>query len=231
MTSLLSAGEAINLTVQRAILGCDALAPEFAEADLSPVFKPDGTFDPSDEDYKALAKANFGGFKLTVDGLVNRPSALTLKDIRDLPSRTQITRHDCVEGWSAIGKWKGVPLAVVLDRAGMMPDARYVVLHCFDTMEQGLSGLVRLYSVSSADHPRQRPEHRGVSVRAHRYERDRLSAHICRLGAGVTLRLWSRQDSLSPAATRAAPRGALSQMFGVQRQAPRTVMRLTKPAW
>jgi DMSO/TMAO reductase YedYZ molybdopterin-dependent catalytic subunit len=70
-----------------------------------------GTFDPSDEDYKALAKANFGGFKLTVDGLVNRPSALTLKDIRDMPSRTQITRHDCVEGWSAIGKWKGVPLA------------------------------------------------------------------------------------------------------------------------
>ena len=110
MKSLLSAGEAINLTVQRAILGRDALAPEFAEADLSPVFKPDGTFDPSDEDYKALAKANFGGFKLTVDGLVNRPSALTLKDIRDMPSRTQITRHDCVEGWSAIGKWKGVPL-------------------------------------------------------------------------------------------------------------------------
>ena len=65
MKSLLSAGEAINLTVQRAILGRDALAPEFAEADLSPVFKPDGTFDPSDEDYKALAKANFGGFKLT----------------------------------------------------------------------------------------------------------------------------------------------------------------------
>ncbi len=108
MKSLLSAGEAINLTVQRTILGRDALAPEFAEADLSPVFKPDGTFDPSDEDYKALAKANFGGFKLTVDGLVNRPSALTLKDIRDMPSRTQITRHDCVEGWSAIGKWKGV---------------------------------------------------------------------------------------------------------------------------
>ncbi len=62
-----------------------------------------------------------------------------------MPSRTQITRHDCVEGWSAIGKWKGVPLAPLLDRVGVKSEARYVVFHCFDTMEQGLAGPVKYY--------------------------------------------------------------------------------------
>ena len=62
-----------------------------------------------------------------------------------MPSRTQITRHDCVEGWSAIGKWKGVPLAALLDRVGVKSEARYVVFHCFDTMEQGLAGPVKYY--------------------------------------------------------------------------------------
>src|SRR6185312_4632033 len=62
-----------------------------------------------------------------------------------MPSRTQITRHDCVEGWSCIGKWKGVPLAALLDRVGVKDEARYVLFECFDTMEQGLAGPVKYY--------------------------------------------------------------------------------------
>jgi DMSO/TMAO reductase YedYZ molybdopterin-dependent catalytic subunit len=53
-----------------------------------------------------------------------------------MPSRTQITRHDCVEGWSAIGKWKGVPLASVLALARPTATARYVVFHCADPMDE-----------------------------------------------------------------------------------------------
>ena len=49
-----------------------------------------------------------------------------------MPTRTQITRHDCVEGWSAIGKWHGVPLRLLLDLAGLHPGARYIVFHCAD---------------------------------------------------------------------------------------------------
>jgi DMSO/TMAO reductase YedYZ molybdopterin-dependent catalytic subunit len=53
------------------------------------------------------------------------------------PRRTQITRHDCVEGWSAIGKWTGVPLKLVLDAAGLKTHARYIVFHCADKMGFG----------------------------------------------------------------------------------------------
>jgi len=154
--NILGLGEAINLKVQRAILGLDRLAPEFAEADLSPAFKANGTADPPDAEYKALAKKNFADFRLVVDGLVEKPAKLTLKELREMPSRTQITRHDCVEGWSCIGKWKGVPLAAILDRAGVKPNARYVAFHCADTMEAGLSGPVRYYEtidLVDARHP------------------------------------------------------------------------------
>ena len=73
-----------------------------------------------------------------------------------MPSRTQITRHDCVEGWSAIGKWKGVPLAAILDRVGVKAQARFVVFYCFDTMEEGAKGPVRYYEsidLVDARHP------------------------------------------------------------------------------
>jgi DMSO/TMAO reductase YedYZ molybdopterin-dependent catalytic subunit len=154
--SFIGLGEAINYKVQRALLGMDTLAAEFTEADLSPIFKPNGTFDPQDEDYKAFAAKNFTDFKLVVGGLVDRPVELTLQELRAMPSRTQITRHDCVEGWSAIGKWKGVPLAAILDRVGVKPDARFVVFFCFDTMEEGAKGPVRYYEsidLIDARHP------------------------------------------------------------------------------
>jgi DMSO/TMAO reductase YedYZ molybdopterin-dependent catalytic subunit len=153
--SIIGLGEAINYRIHRALLGSDTLAPEFTEADLSPIFKPNGSFDPQDEDYKALAAKRFADFKLAVGGLVDRPSELTLQELRAMPSRTQITRHDCVEGWSAIGKWKGVPLAAVLDRVGVKPEARYVVFFCFDTME-GEKSPVRYYEsidLVDARHP------------------------------------------------------------------------------
>ncbi|NEU12494.1 molybdopterin-dependent oxidoreductase [Methylobacterium sp. BTF04] len=133
----LKTGEDANLFVQRLLLTERSLAPEYAEADISPWFKPNGTEDPPDEDYKALSKGKFAKYHLEVDGLVEVPFKLSLAELRNLPARTQITRHDCVEGWSAIGKWAGVPLADILTRARLKPQARYVVFHCADTMDQG----------------------------------------------------------------------------------------------
>jgi DMSO/TMAO reductase YedYZ molybdopterin-dependent catalytic subunit len=72
-----------------------------------------------------------------VGGLVESPLRLSLADLRAMPSRTQITRHDCVEGWSAIGKWTGVPLREVLARARPRANARYVIFRCADPMEDG----------------------------------------------------------------------------------------------
>jgi len=133
----LKTGEDANLFVQRLLLTERTLAPEYAEADISPWFKPNGTEDPPDKAYKALVRRRFADYRLEVGGLVETPLKLSLAELRRLPSRTQITRHDCVEGWSAIGQWTGVPLADLLGQAKLKREARYVVFHCADTMEQG----------------------------------------------------------------------------------------------
>src|SRR5208282_2266767 len=62
---------------------------------------------------------------------------LTLAQLKAMPSRTQITRHDCVEGWSAIGQWSGASLGPMLTAAGLMPGARYIVFHCADELAPG----------------------------------------------------------------------------------------------
>lgn len=136
----LKTGEDANLFVHRLLTSDATLAPEYAESDISPWFKPNGTEDPPDKDYKALVKRKFADYRLEVGGLVEKRFKIGLADLRKLPARTQITRHDCVEGWSCIGKWTGVPLSDLLQRAVLKPNARYVVFHCADTMDQG-SGL------------------------------------------------------------------------------------------
>ena len=134
-------GEDANLHVQRLLLTPASLAREYPSSAVSAVFKPNGTVDPEDRDYRRLAAGQFAKYRLKVDGLVEHPQDLSLTDLRALPARTQITRHDCVEGWSCIGGWTGVPLAAILERAGLKPQARYVVFHCADTMEQAGGGL------------------------------------------------------------------------------------------
>ena len=138
------------------LLGGDALAPEFTAGDIRQGQKPNGTINPSDADYQTLASAGFADWRLQVVGAVERPLTFSLAELQAMPSRTQITRHDCVEGWSCIAKWTGVPLARVLDQARPMRDARFVVFHCMDTIERSLSGLVKYYEsidLRDAVHP------------------------------------------------------------------------------
>jgi DMSO/TMAO reductase YedYZ molybdopterin-dependent catalytic subunit len=134
---ILGSAERLSQRVQRLIGGEQPLAREYTEADLSPQFKSNGTSDPDDDDYQALAEKKFVDWRLEVDGLVQKPAKFSLEDLRAFPSRTQITRHDCVEGWSCIGKWKGAVLANVLRQVEPQPSARYLVFHCADPMENG----------------------------------------------------------------------------------------------
>ena len=133
----LQAGEDASKFVQRLLLTPQKMAQEFPESALSAHFKPNGSTDPSDAGYKALAAEKFASYRLKVSGLVENPFEISLDDIRALTARTQITRHDCVEGWSAIGKWKGPQLSQLLERAKLKPEARFVVFHCFDSMDEG----------------------------------------------------------------------------------------------
>lgn len=134
---VLESAETLTRTTQQAILTPDDLAREYPESELSKDFKANGSVDPQDPEYVTLAANGFADWTLAVDGLVDQPLSLSLGDLRAMPSRTQITRHDCVEGWSSIGKWKGVPLSAVLDRAGLKSSARYIVFHCADTLGRG----------------------------------------------------------------------------------------------
>ncbi|SEO68102.1 Oxidoreductase molybdopterin binding domain-containing protein [Luteibacter sp. UNC138MFCol5.1] len=133
---VLDSAEGVTRRVQRLLSPSTALAKEFTEADISPVFKANGSTLPDTPEYQALMRDHFAGYRLDVGGLVARPTQFSLDALRALGTRTQITRHDCVEGWSVIGKWTGTPLGVVLDHVQPRPDARYVVFHCFDHIEE-----------------------------------------------------------------------------------------------
>ena len=132
--SLLATVEDWNLGIQRAISKRTALAREFTLADISPTFRGNGSTNPGTPAYAAHVANGFADWRLVVDGLVDRPLALALAELKALEQRTQITRHDCVEGWSAIGQWTGVPLRDLLRAAGLRAEAKFVVFHCADLL-------------------------------------------------------------------------------------------------
>jgi DMSO/TMAO reductase YedYZ molybdopterin-dependent catalytic subunit len=129
---VLRSAEKLTMASQRLISPRDALAREYSAADLSPIFRSNGTAMPSTPEYAQHAAEHFANWRLTVDGLVARPLSIPLQTLRTLPHRTQITRHDCVEGWSAIGKWHGVQLWRLLEHAGLSMRAKFIVFHCAD---------------------------------------------------------------------------------------------------
>lgn len=146
----------LTYRAQRLLLRSDQLAPEFAASEIRQPMRPNGTISPQDADYMALANENFASWRLTVDGMVERPLRFSLDELRAMPSRTQITRHDCVEGWSCIAKWTGTPLSGVLEQARVKSQARYAVFSCLDTMEASVFGPVRYYEsidLVDARHP------------------------------------------------------------------------------
>jgi len=141
---IFSSHEGLTQATQRALIG-DRLAPEFTEADIRQGQRPNGSVDPDSAAYRQMAVAGFADYRLSVTGLVETPVSLSLAEIEALSSRTQITRHDCVEGWSCIAKWTGAPLGTVLNLAKPTLAARYAVFHCFDAIERSLAGEVLYY--------------------------------------------------------------------------------------
>src|SRR5262249_11919676 len=131
---ILDKAEALTYASQRALVSPQALAREYSDAEISKDFKANGSTEVDDEEYQALAANRFADWNLKVGGLVGQPLGLSLAELRAMPARTQITRHDCVEGWSCIGKWTGVPLKALLDKAELKPQARYIVFYCADDL-------------------------------------------------------------------------------------------------
>ncbi len=152
----LDSGETLTRRVQGMLAGPQALAREFTAADISKDFKANGTTAPDSDAYQALAASNFADWTLQIGGLVERPLSLSLADLRAAPARSQITRHDCVEGWSGIAQWRGARLGPLLSRAGLKPTARYIAFFCADTLELTLDGSGDYYetiAIADAFHP------------------------------------------------------------------------------
>ena len=144
LRALFASTEGLTMGAQRLLAG-DALAPEFSQADIRQGQRPNGSTNPDGAAYLGLKAAGFQDYKLQITGLVETPLSVSYADLKAMPSRTQITRHDCVEGWSCIAKWTGVPLGLVLDQAKLKLTARYALFHCYDAIEKSLSGEVFYY--------------------------------------------------------------------------------------
>ncbi len=134
------------------LIGTRGLAKEYRDADVNADFRVNGLATPTDATYAGLVAGDFRDYHLVVDGLVDRPQKLSLAALRAAGMQTHITRHDCVEGWSAIGKWRGVPLATVLALAQPKSNARYAIFRCQDRDESGTPYYESLDLVQAA-HP------------------------------------------------------------------------------
>lgn len=146
----------LTYRAQRALIGEQTLAREYSSSEIRQGMKPNGSNDPTTPEYLFLRMRDFADYKLKVTGMVERPLEFSLAELRNMPARSQITRHDCVEGWSCIAKWTGTQLGPILDMAGVKPQARFCVYHCFDNIQRTLSGDILYYESSDlvdAYHP------------------------------------------------------------------------------
>ena len=179
-TGLLGKVEDLTRGAQHIFAGPHTLAKEYSKADIAPVFRANDTLDPGTPDYKAHVATGFRNWRVTVEGLVDHPLSLSMERIRALPQRTQITRHDCVEGWSCIGEWSGPQLSLVLAAASPKPKARYAVFYCADPMTAEGDPTHYYYEsldLTEAMHPQ--------TILAHRLNGEKLAVQY---GAPVRLR-------------------------------------------
>ena len=146
--NILRMGDVLTYKAFRTLLPRPSLAREYSHADItsSPAI---GTWDPADPHqpaydaergsrYDRLRSAAFADWRLKIEGRVGRPRSFSLADLKAMPARTQITKHTCEEGWSAISEWTGVPLRSVLEAAGMLPSARFVNFFAYDNIAEGI---------------------------------------------------------------------------------------------
>ena len=136
--NILRMGDALTYSAHRALLPGQSLAKEYSRGDISS-FPATGTTNPGDpswqyysKDFAQLQKNAFSDWRLSVEGRVAKPGSYSISDLQQFPSRTQITRHTCEEGWTAIGEWTGVPLSSLLQDAGIFPSARFVNFYAYD---------------------------------------------------------------------------------------------------
>ena len=125
------AAELLADPVRRAVLGHLASNQHYSRADLSRFFWVNGR-PPKEPDYLDLAAGHFRDYRLVVGGLVEQPLALSLEELRALPRQVQITKHNCIQGWSGVAEWAGLPFRELLRQCRPLPSAGYAVIYAYD---------------------------------------------------------------------------------------------------
>ena len=116
--------------VRRALFGRIVPRPFYSKADVTPFFRANG-YPPDTKEYKDLLERNFIDWRLKVYGLVEKILDLSLADLRAMKKEIQITEHSCIQGWTAIGEWRGVPMSYIMSLCKPLPQARYVVFYSY----------------------------------------------------------------------------------------------------
>ncbi|MGD1093252.1 MAG: molybdopterin-dependent oxidoreductase [Bryobacteraceae bacterium] len=124
-------GETLTYATQRVLMSQHSMAREFNRSQISRVIPVSGD-PPKTEPFERLLAGSFADWRLTVDGMVARPSSFSLDEIQRFPSQSQITHQACEEGWSFIAEWTGVPLSYILNLVGVSPQAKFVAFFPFD---------------------------------------------------------------------------------------------------
>ena len=155
VNAILDRAEELDRRVRK-IIARKGLAQEFPESAISREFRANGSTNPANDAYQQLAANAFADYRLKIEGLVEQPLSLSLADLRQGSTRSQVTRHDCVEGWSCIAKWRGAVLGPILEQAKIKANARYIAFFCADSLEETLDGSGDYYEtidIEDAYHP------------------------------------------------------------------------------
>jgi DMSO/TMAO reductase YedYZ molybdopterin-dependent catalytic subunit len=164
--NLLRMGDTLTYAAHRTLLPGESLVREYSREDITS-FPATGTTNPAvsvqsalGDEYRQFQRRVFAEWRLSVEGRVATPRTFSLSELKLLRSRTQITRHTCEEGWTAIGQWTGVPLSAVLGAVGILPSARFVVFHsyddwvdCIDLLDALHPQTILAYSMNGRDLP------------------------------------------------------------------------------
>jgi DMSO/TMAO reductase YedYZ molybdopterin-dependent catalytic subunit len=128
---------------------------DYSKSELSPEHRVNGK-PPTSDEYKIMAAHNFANYNLEIGGLVENPMTFGLEELRTFPTKqTQRVLHNCVQGWTSIGEWSGIPLRQIVELVKPLPEARYI---CFLTMqdsgrdEPSASGEGQFYEVIDLDY-------------------------------------------------------------------------------
>lgn len=120
--------------------------------EISPYFPVNGS-PPASPEYRGVQADGFATWRLEVSGLVEVPLSLSLDDVRRLPEQTQITKHHCIQGWSAVASWRGSPLGAILDACHPLPSARYLIFHSYGLDSTGQGHFYGSLDLRQARHP------------------------------------------------------------------------------